>query len=469
MVLAHHTEAIQQLQQQVTGSVITPDDTDYDKIRRGWNLTIDQHPAVILVPENVQDVAAGVNFAREAGLGISIQLSGHGIKYPADDGMLIVTSRLNRVEIDAQARTARIESGVIWHQVVEAATPHGLAPLVGTSPHVGVVGYTLGGGISWLGRKYGFAADSVRWIEVVTPDGVLRRASPTENRDLFRGLLGGGGNFGVVTAMEFTLYPVATIYGGALVYPGDRMNEALKFFRDWTKNAPDELTSSLAILKFPDSPQMPEAIRGKIQIFVRAVFTGSAAGGQRLIQSWLDWNTPLSNTFHEMRFAEIGTVSNDPVDPVAGYTGSEMLNDLSDGAIETIIRHATDRTTPLVMTEIRHLGGAIARGSSENVSVSNRDAQFYVTMGGPVFVPQLFAPLKAAIEAYRRDLQQHASGGVYLNFAAAGESHHRAKDAYSPETYQHMLALKAKYDPENQFRFSYQLVPAETLSSSTSA
>src|SRR5262249_46186546 len=160
-----------------------------------------------------------------------------------------VTSEMTAVQLDAQARTARIEAGATWQHVLDQATPHGLAPLLGTSPHVGVIGYTLGGGMGWLARRYGFAADSVRWIEIVTADGQLRRASSVEHSDLFWGLRGGGGNFGVVTAMEFALYPVATIYGGNLTYPAELAGSALRFFRDWIKAVPDELTSSIAILK----------------------------------------------------------------------------------------------------------------------------------------------------------------------------------------------------------------------------
>lgn len=451
----------QQLKSQVAGSVIVPGDADYDSARRAWNLTYDQHPAVIIAAENAQDVIAGVRFARDAGLGVSIMSTGHGLQQLADDNLLIVTTRMNGVTVDADAQTARVESGAKWRHVVEAAAPHGLAPLLGSSPYVGVVGYSLGGGIGWLARKYGLAADSIRWIDVVTPDGELRRASPDENSDLFWGLRGGGGNFGVVTALEFSLYPVATLYGGFVVYPGDAAADALRFYRDWVSTLPDELTSSIQIMNFPDLPFLPEQIRGKTQVFVRAAYAGDAAEGERFIQQWLDWRAPLANTFREMPFSEVGTISNDPVDPGAGYGANELLNTLSDDAIEIIARHATNKQSPLALAEIRHAGGAISRVAPDASAIGNRDAQFYFQLGGPLFAPDAKKAVVAAIGQVKADLQPYFSGGVYLNFNAAGAANGRTQDAYGADNYQRLLALKAKYDPQNVFRFGYQLTPPE--------
>jgi FAD/FMN-containing dehydrogenase len=449
--------SIQHLQQQVTGSLLLPGDALYEQTRRGWNLSIDHHPALILVANDAQDIIAGLGFAREAGLGVAVQLTGHGIQHPADDSLLIVTSPMASVHIDAEARTARVEAGAIWAQVLDPAAEYGLAPLLGTSPHVGVVGYTLGGGIGWLARRYGFAGDSVRWIDIVTADGVLRHASPTEHSDLFWGLRGGGGNFGVVTAMAFDLYPVATIYGGNLVYPGGLAGDALRFYRDWITTAPDELTSSIAILKYPPLPELPEALRGKTLVIVRAAFAGGADDGAARIQPWLDWRTPISNTFHAMPFAEIGTINNDPVDPRATYGSNEMLDDLSDAAIDVIVGYATDSASPLVFNELRHAAGAIARVDADANAIGNRDALLYFQIGGLSPNPEARAGIEAYIQRYKRDLHTYLRGGVYLNFMIGGEARRRTKDAYLPETYQRLITLKAKYDPNNLFRFSYQL------------
>jgi FAD/FMN-containing dehydrogenase len=447
----------QQLQQELTGGLLLPDDPRYEEIRRGWNRTIDQRPALILLAHNAQDIALGLRYAREAGLGISVQLTGHGIQHPADDGLLIVTSAMTAVQIDAQARTARVEAGALWQHVLDQATPHGLAPLLGTSPHVGVVGYTLGGGIGWLSRRYGFAADSVRWIEIVTADGQLRRASPTKNSELFWGLRGGGGNFGVVTAMEFDLYPVATFYGGNLIYPAELASPVLRFFRDWTATAPDELASSIALMKYPALPQLPEEIRGKKQVLVRAVFAGDAAAGARLIQPWLDWQAPASNTFQQMPFAAIGTVNNDPVEPRAAYGSNELFDTLSDEALDLMVRYTFDDTSPLIFSELRHAGGAIARGDADASPVGNRDASFYLLVNSAAPTPEARTALQSYIQQYKAELQPYLQGGVYQNFLMGDEARQRTQDAYTPDVYRRLRALKTQYDPENLFRYSYQL------------
>jgi FAD/FMN-containing dehydrogenase len=458
MAFTHKRVSKESLEQQITGSVLTPDHPDYEQVRRGWNLSINHHPALILIPQNAQDVAAGIRFAREAGLAVAVQTTGHGIQRPADDSLLIVTSRMTGVEVNAEPRTARVEGGAVWQQVLDKATPHGLAPLLGSSPHVGVVGYTLGGGIGWLARRHGLAADSVRSIDLVTADGILRHTSTTENSDLFWALRGGGGNFGVVTALEFGLYPVATVYGGSLIYPPEVAADALRFFRDWVKTAPDELTSSITIMKFPTIPQLPEAMRGKIQVILRAAFTGDAAEGEAHIQKWLNWRAPISSTFRELPFSEIATISNDPVAPSATYVSNELIDDLSDEALDVIVHHATNSTSPLVIAELRHAGGAIAQVPAEANAIGNRDAGFYFQIGGPIFTPDGKVASAAYIRQFKEDLHPYLRGSVYLNFMSGDEAINRAKDAYLPESYQRLLALKAQYDPNNLFRFSYQLV-----------
>ncbi len=452
---------IETLRKQVHGRVVTPTDADYDTLRQGWNLAKVHHPAVILVADDVQDVIAGVNFAREAGLGVSIQTTGHGMQQPADDNLLIVTTGMTAVQVDAETRTAQVEAGAVWGQVVEKAAPLGLAPLLGSAPHVGVVGYTLGGGIGWLARKYGLAADSLRWIDVVTADGVLRRASLTENSDLFWGIRGGGSNFGVVTAMAFDLYPVASVYGGEITYPGAIAREALTFYREWIKTIPDELTSSIIVLKFPSLPQLPEALRGKTQVIMRAVYTGDVKDGAAYIQKWLDWRTPENNHFHVLPFSEIGTVSNDPVRPTAGIGSNAMFDELSDEAIDLIVRYTTDSASPLVFTELRHAGGAIARVAADANAIGNRDALLYWIVSGLAPSAEAQPAVKAYIRQYEDALRPYLRCGVYLNFVGISEeARQRVGEAYLPKTLERLRALKAQYDPDNVFRFSFQVIEA---------
>lgn len=452
-------DSIQKLGNQNTGKVFVPDDPDYERLRRGFNLAIDQHPALILLAKNTQDVVTGVNFARENGLGVSIQLTGHGIQYPADDSLLIVTTALASVNVDVEARTARVGAGVRFQDVLDQSLEHGLTPLLGTSPRVGVVGYTLGGGIGWLTRRFGFAADSVRWIDVVTPDGILRHASPTENADLFWALRGGGGNFGVVTAMEFALYPISTLYGGSLTYPGELAGEALRFFRDWSIQLPDEMMTSITVVKFPPIPQMPESLRGQSRVLLRAAYSGDPVSrGEALMQPWLDWQKPLENTLREMPFRDMPSIQNDPVDPTGSFASCEMFDNLSDVAIDIIVRNNMSPESKVVFSELRLVGGALKRTDAKSSAIGNRDVAYYLVMVGFTPNSQAEAAVEAYVQRYKADLKPYVNGGVYLNFMRGSEIRERAKDAYEPVDYQRLLDVKAKYDPDNLFRFSYPLV-----------
>ena len=457
--MASTTAAVRALRERIVGDVFVRGDADYERFRRGWELSIDQYPALVLVPREVSDIVAGVRMATESGLGVAVQSTGHGVLYPADDHVLIVTSRLSRVDVDVGARTARVQAGVLWRQVLEAIKPHGLAALVGSSPDVGVVGYMLGGGIGWLSRRYGFGADSLRRIQLVTADGAIRHASTDENPDLFWGLRGGGGNFGVVTAMEFELYPVPTVYGGNLIYPAEHARDVVRFYRDWIEQIPDELTSWLAIVKFPPLPEVPEAFRGKTLVLLSGAFAGKAVDGEPWLRPWLDWRAPLDNTFREMPFSEVGTIAHDPVEPLALFGSSEMLDDLTDAAIDAFVAQATDPSSPISLNVLRHVGGAIARVPTEATAIGNRDAKLYLLTAGPTPTPEATAAMKNAVERYRALLNPHVRGGVWMNFMSGNGAGAEARmgEFYSPETLERLLALKAKYDPNDVFRFGFQL------------
>ncbi len=454
-------EQIARLRQKVMGSVLTRDDSRYEQTRRGWNLSINQYPALILVASDAADVAAGVQFARDNDMGIAVQSTGHGMLYPADDNLLIVTTLLSSVSIDPETQTARVGAGVIWNKVLNAAAEYGLAPLLGSSPNVGVIGYTLGGGMGWLARKYGLAADSVLAIEIVTPDGVQRRASTTENAELFWGLRGGGGNFGVVTAMEFKLYPVKTIYGGSITYPAENATDVLRFFSSWIETVPDELTASAVLVKFPDLPQVPEPMRGKKLISLEAAYVGDAADGAALIQQWLDWRMPIMNSFAEMPFTEVAKISNDPVEPLPSYSSGELLDDLSDDVIDVIVKFATDDRSPMIFNEIRHGQGAIASADRTANAIGNRDAKLYLRMGGVAPTSEVYQYMDAYVGEYKQALRPYLQGGMYLNFMDGGEASTRSRDAYTAGTYRRLGALKATYDPQNLFRYSFTIPAVE--------
>jgi hypothetical protein len=451
--------SIQNLKNRISGRVLTPEDAEYENARRGWNLNIDQRPAAILLPQTTQDVAAGVTFAREAGLPVAVQSTGHGVHHPADGALLIVTSGLDRFHIDPEARTVRAGAGLVWEPIVNAAAAYGLAPLIGTSPHVGIVGYTLGGGIGWLSRKYGLARDSVREIELVMADGEIHRASATENPDLFWAMRASRGSLGIVTTLTMALASVASVYGGTLTYSGELAADVLRFFRDWSQTVPDELTSKLTVFKYPSFPFVPEHLRGKVEIHVRAAYAGSAEDGARWMQPWLDWRAPVSNTFAQMPFADVGTINADSVAPAAVYPSSEMLDSLPDAVIEILVRGMTDPASPITLADLRHAGGAVKRQNADGL----QDAEYYLVLGGPTPSAESREKLHTAISRLSGEMRPYLTGGIYPNFMLGSEAARRVQDAFTPEAYAKLAALKAHYDPDNLFRFGYALADTPQL------
>src|SRR5918992_429760 len=270
--------SVSELAAAVDGDIVTPADAEWDLARCPLNLTVDQRPVLVALPADAADVVAVVRFARANGLKVAPQGTGHNASAIAslEETILLSTQRMRGVEIDAEAQTARVEAGTLWLEVTEAATPHGLFPLSGSSPDVGVVGYTLGGGLSWLARKHGLAANHITAIEVVTPDGRLVRATADEHDDLFWALRGGGGNYGVVTALEFRLFPYGEVYAGMMIWPFERAGELLRAWRDWTRTAPEEVTTAMRIMHIPPLPEVPEFVRGRSI----AVIDGAYAGGE---------------------------------------------------------------------------------------------------------------------------------------------------------------------------------------------
>jgi hypothetical protein len=450
-----------ELQGNVKGRVITPADPAYDEARRAWDLTVRQWPAAILVAKDAPDIAAAMRFAQQEGLTVAVQSTGHGVVRPADDSLLILTSEMVEIRVDAASQTAWVGAGAKWGMVLERTQPFGLAPLLGSSPDVGVVGYTLGGGLGWLGRKYGLAADSVRFFEVVTADGRLLRASEAENGDLFWGLRGGGGSLGIVTGMEIQLYPVTTVYGGNLFYPIELAREVFARYRDWIASAPDELTSSVLIMNYPPVPAVPEFLRGQSFAIVRGCACGPLAQGEALLQSWRAWRTPLLDDFKAMPFADVGSISNDPVDPLPGFSTGAWLRELGDGAIDVVVRAATgeDGPSPYAFAEVRHAGGAIARVKPGSNAYGNRDASLLLQLVGMAPTPEAYRHLQQVTGQVKQRLQPYLTGGVYLNFLGGEESRQQVEKGYSPEAFRRLKALKAAVDPEHRLQHGFNIPP----------
>lgn len=443
-----------ELRARLAGTVLTPDDRAFESATSAWNLSYRHHPSLTVIPQSASDVAAAINFARSAGLKVTVQATGHGVAKVADGGMLILTQNLDHVIVDAEAWTARIGAGAKWEKVLGPATDVGLAPLLGSTPDVSAVGYTLGGGMGWLARKYGLSADHVRSIEIVTPDGEIRRASPDTETDLFWALRGAGaGSFGVVTAIEIDLVPVESLYAGNLFYPAAIAREVASRYRDWVQTVPEELTSGLTLMNFPPLEDIPGPMRGKSFIIVRGAFDGDDSVGEDLLDYWRAWRAPEIDAWARMPFSEIASVSSDPVDPIAGLASTEWFDSLDDDMIDILVAalFEQDGPSPLAMAELRHAGGAITRGPEHPNSYGNRERQHLLEVVGIAISPEHFHAIHRFVEELQVDLSSHRAGGAYLNFLEGDEKIRRTREGFDSETWARLVELKRQFDPQNIF------------------
>ena len=444
------------LRRVLDGDVVGPEDTGWDEARRAWNLTVDQWPAAVALPEHAEDVAAIVAFARAQGLRVAPQGTGHGAAPLGNltGTILVKTERMRGVSIDPVARTARAEAGVIWIEVVEAAAEHGLAALAGSSADVGVVGYTLGGGLSWLARKHGIGANQVTAIEVVTASGDLVRTDWANEPDLFWALRGGGGAFGIVTAIEFNLFPLEQVYAGILWYPVDRAAEILRAWRAWTEELPDEMTSVGRILQFPPIPQIPEPVRGQSFVVVQAIYAGDAAEGERLLAP-LRALGPVLDTVAPTPMRELSRLHMDPEGPAPGAGDGGMLDDVDDDLIDLFVERVVG--SPILSAEIRQLGGAVARRSSQHGAIDAWEAPFITYAVGIAPTPEAKHAVEDAIGRLRSALEPWEAEHTYLNFA---ESRRSATTLFSDASYYRLRRIKAIVDPADLIRSNHPIPAA---------
>ncbi|GHB23388.1 oxidoreductase [Streptomyces viridiviolaceus] len=424
--------------------VLRPGDPGYEDELAGFQTGFAHRPDAVFAASSADHVVAAVRYAARRGLRVAVQATGHGLPGPSEGGVLITTRRMDGVSVDPGTRTARLEAGVRWGQVVTAAAPHGLAPLNGSAPSVGAVGYTLGGGLGILARRFGYAADHVRSLDVVTADGRLRHVTRESEPGLYWALLGGGGGLGVVTAMETGLVPVATLYGGSVSFDGRRVGAAavLRAWEEWTRTVPDGLTSSFAAVPYPDLPALPEPLRGRYVISVRVAHTGT--DGDRIVAPLRRIGPPLADSLREMPYTESHTVHSDPDFPHAYYGDSAVLRELDlAGAGELLVSTGPDAAGAMCVVQINHLGGALAVPAPN--SVPHRAGRFLVRllsvgdrMAARERLDAAFAPL--APETIGRS----------LNFAfGAGD---RPQGLWDAQTRKRLAVLRSRYDPANLFR-----------------
>jgi FAD/FMN-containing dehydrogenase len=445
------------LREGLDGDVVLPGEAGWDAARQAWNLAADQRPALVALPESAADVQALVDFARTRGLRVAMQGTGHNAVPlgPLDDSVLVKTERMRGVEIDERNCVARVEAGALWIDVTAPASEAGLAPLAGSSPDVGVVGYTLGGGLSWLGRRYGLAANRLLSAEVVTADGRLVRASRHENPELFWALRGGGGNFGAVVAIEFELIPLRTVYAGMMLFPWERAREVMQTWREWTAGVPDSVTTSARIMQFPPMEELPPFLRGRGVVIIDGAIVEDAERAAELLAP-LRALGPEMDTFEDIPPVGLSRIHMDPEQPMPGISDSMMLDGLSEETVDRFVDATGPGSgSPLLLVELRHLGGALARYAGG--ALSRFDGEYLYFAAGIPMDPAVVAALEAHFAIVGSVLAAQSSGNHYLNFAE------RPVDPvafYGEQTYARLRAIKAEVDPLEIFRGNHEIPAA---------
>jgi FAD/FMN-containing dehydrogenase len=444
----------------VAGSVLLPGDAGYDAERAVWNLNHELVPAIIVVPENVAAVQTAVTFAAKHHRPVLVKTTGHQVVDQARGAVVIAIHRLNDITIDTTARTARVGAGVVWSEVIAKAAKAGLAPLNGSNPTVGVAGYTLGGGLSpTLGRSHGYAADHVRSLDVVTSDGKRRHVHAESEPDLFWALRGGKGNFAVVTALEFDLFPVPRLYGGGIYFPGERMADVLRAWTAWHPNTPETMVTSIAVMRMPSMPEVPEPLRGKFLVSVRIAYNGATADGERMVQPLRAVAPAVLDTVRDLPYIEVASIHNEPTDPVPYYERGIMLQEFPAQAQDKLIELVgPDAETGLALAELRALGGAWDREPAVPNAVATRGLP-YSLLGvstGPLSQEQ---QLKQSVAQLLEGMKPWQADRRFVNNLAPDEAT-EATEIYGPERYQRLASIKKTYDPSNMFRLNHNVIPA---------
>lgn len=435
-------------QLQIDGRVATPGDDDWDQARLAWNLAADLHPAAVAFPESADDVAAVVRFAADNSLRVVGQGTGHGAApLPAlDDTILIKTERLRGISVDGDV--ARVEAGVLSLELVTAAHEAGRCSMPGSSPDVGVIGYTVGGGLSWLARKYGFACNHVRAFEVVTADGEARHVDADNEPDLFWALRGGGGGYAIVTALEAELLPFDEIYAGAVIYPAEVGTEALRAYRDWAAQTTDDVTSIVRFLRPPPVPGVPEPIRNKPLITIDAAVLGDPDAGAEAVAAVRELGEPIMDTFARMPVSALCQIHMDPEQPVPGIGDHSLIRELDDALIDRMYELlGPDSGSPLLQAELRQLGGAVAQPASNAGALSHLASDWAMYAVGMPMTPELGEAVGGYHAKLKSDLADWHDDGSYLNFTDARAS---AEDIFDAETASRLAEVKRKWDPDGR-------------------
>jgi len=452
-----------ELEPQLRGTVVRPGDADYDVARSVWNGMIDRRPALVVRCAGAADVIAGLRFAREHELVVAVRGGGHNVAGfgTCDGGIVLDLSPMKGIRVDPRSQTARAGGGVLWRELDQETQAFGLATTGGLVSTTGIAGFTLGGGIGWLMRKHGLACDNLLSADVVTAEGELLTASPLDHEDLFWGLRGGGGNFGVVTSFEFRVHPVGPIvFGGALFYPIEQAADLLRFYREWTPTLPDELTTMVAFLTAPPLPFIPAELHGTKVAGVALCFAGDPAEGEAAIRPLRELGAAAEHV-GPLPYRVLQRMFDESAPPgLSSYWKTEFLDELVDGAADAIVAGAESLASPLSQLHVHHVGGAVARVGASETAIGRRDMRYIANVIGTWADPAFADDETVRVRATAGALRSFSPGGAYLNFLDADDGEERIRAAYGPEKYERLVALKDRYDPENVFRLNQNIRPS---------
>lgn len=437
------------LRPRLNGTLALPGEPGYE-LSTPFNVAVPMTPAAVVAAADADDVAHTIRFADEHGLTVLPQATGHGaVHMDLSRTILVHTGALDTLEVDPVNRRARIGAGLRWQPVLDACAPHGLAPLVGSAPGVGVVGFLTGGGIGPLTRTYGLASDTVLALEVVTGDGRQLRATPTEHAELFWGLRGGKGTLGVVTAVELELLPLTEVYGGALCFDGTDASGVLHTWREWTRDLPEHANTSIALLQLPDMPGVPAPLAGRLTVAVRFTSTATQIECEPLLAPLRAAATPIIDTIGTLPYAAIGAVHMDPTDPMPVHETSGLLDELTPDAIDALHAVAT-HDSPQFLVELRLMGGALAREPEHASAFCHRDAAYSLLVIGAA-VPEIADAVKAHGAAVHTALARWLTGHELPNFGAATGPERTAR-VYDEDTRMGLTGLAERHDPNGVLR-----------------
>jgi hypothetical protein len=431
----------------IRGRVATSSDSDWDDARQAWNLAADQRPAAVALVESADDVSKVIGFARANGLRVTGQGTGHGAMSlgPLDDVILIKTERMRGVDIEEGS--ARADAGALAEDVADAAITKGMCSMPGTSPNVGVTGYTLGGGLSWLGRKYGWACNRVNAIELVSADGEAHTVDSLSDPDLFWALRGGGGGYAIVTALHVELLPIAEAYAGALLFPAELAADGLRTYREWTATVPEEVGSMVRLMNLPPIPDIPEPIRGKKFLQIAATCIGSQEEGEKAIAPLREIGEPLMETFAQVPATGLSRIAMDPEPPVPGVGHHSVLGELNDEAIDAFYEAAgPESDSPLLLAELRHLGGALARPAENGGAMEKLDGEWVQLGIGMLMDPAMKDPIAGQLDKIADAMKPWTLEGGYFNYAERPCD----VDAILPAaTCERLAHVKRSWDPDD--------------------